>query len=49
MADNIEELSSSELGTKEFWDKSYNLEIKNYKDHGELLLHLPASLLTLKT
>ncbi|XP_059613671.1 EEF1A lysine methyltransferase 2 [Phlebotomus argentipes] len=32
----IGELNSSELGTKEFWDKSYELEIQNYKSHGDV-------------
>lgn len=32
----VEELNSSELGTKEYWDKSYDVEIKNYKNHGDV-------------
>lgn len=37
MANNdIEELDSSELGTKDYWDKSYNTEINNYKSHGDV-------------
>lgn len=32
--ENIEELEGSELGTKEYWEKSYELEIKNYVSHG---------------
>lgn len=31
-----EELGGSELGTKEFWEKSYSNEIKNYKSHGDV-------------
>ncbi|XP_058800931.1 EEF1A lysine methyltransferase 2 isoform X2 [Phymastichus coffea] len=31
-----EELPSSELGTREYWDKAYSLEIENYKDHGDV-------------
>lgn len=33
---DIEELEGSELGTKEYWDKSYNTEIGNYKSHGDV-------------
>lgn len=33
--ESVEELVSSELGTKDYWDKSYKTEIKNYKSHGE--------------
>lgn len=33
---DIEELDGSELGTKVYWDKSYNLEINNYKSHGDV-------------
>lgn len=33
---SIEELDGSELGTKEYWDKSYTSEIKNYKSHGDV-------------
>ncbi|XP_063695583.1 EEF1A lysine methyltransferase 2 [Culicoides brevitarsis] len=32
----VEELNSSELGTKEYWDKSYDVEINNYKSHGDV-------------
>lgn len=32
----VEELNSSELGTKEYWDKSYDVEISNYKSHGDV-------------
>lgn len=32
----IEELNGSQLGTKEYWDKSYTNEIKNYKSHGDV-------------
>lgn len=35
--ENIEELEGSELGTKEYWEKSYELEIKNYVSHGKFL------------
>lgn len=28
-------LNPSELGTKKYWDDSYNLEIKNYLSHGD--------------
>lgn len=34
--DGIEELEGSELGTKEYWDQSYNSEIRNYKSHGDV-------------
>lgn len=30
------ELNGSELGTKEFWESSYNREIRNYKSHGDV-------------
>ncbi|KAK7575916.1 hypothetical protein V9T40_012202 [Parthenolecanium corni] len=30
------ELNSSELGTKKFWDATYDGELKNYKDHGNV-------------
>ncbi|XP_043483003.1 EEF1A lysine methyltransferase 2 [Leptopilina heterotoma] len=29
------ELDPSELGTLEFWEKTYALEIENFKDHGD--------------
>lgn len=32
----IEELEGSELGTKEYWEKCYTTEIKNYKSHGDV-------------
>lgn len=32
----IEELEGSELGTKDYWEKSYNCEINNYKSHGDV-------------
>lgn len=35
MSESINELDSSELGTKDYWDKSYKTEIKNYKSHGK--------------
>lgn len=31
----MEELNSCELGTKEYWDKSYDREIKNFTSHGD--------------
>uniref|UniRef100_T1GUJ9 Protein-lysine N-methyltransferase n=1 Tax=Megaselia scalaris TaxID=36166 RepID=T1GUJ9_MEGSC len=33
---SIEELSGSELGTKEFWERSYDREIRNYKNNGDV-------------
>ncbi|EDW76663.1 uncharacterized protein Dwil_GK15575 [Drosophila willistoni] len=30
------ELNGSELGTKDYWEKSYTREIKNYKSHGDV-------------
>ncbi|CAD7002857.1 unnamed protein product [Ceratitis capitata] len=33
---SIDELSGSELGTKTYWDRSYNEEIANYKNHGDV-------------
>ena len=33
---SVEELDGSELGTKEYWEKSYQREIKNYKSHGDV-------------
>lgn len=35
-SNEIEELGGSELGTKDYWDKSYNTEIANYKSHGDV-------------
>lgn len=35
-ADEIEELDGSELGTKDYWDQSYDTEIENYKSHGDV-------------
>lgn len=34
--DHIDELEGSELGTKDYWDKSYDTEIKNYHSHGDV-------------
>lgn len=31
-----EELNGSELGTKDYWDRSYVTEINNYKSHGDV-------------
>ncbi|KAI9581330.1 EEF1A lysine methyltransferase 2 [Glossina fuscipes] len=31
-----EELAGSELGTKSYWDRAYNREIKNYKCNGDV-------------
>lgn len=28
-------LNPCNLGTKEYWDSAYDLEIKNYKDNGD--------------
>ncbi|XP_062549889.1 EEF1A lysine methyltransferase 2 [Armigeres subalbatus] len=36
MGDQIEELESSELGTKIYWEASYETEIRNYRDHGDV-------------
>lgn len=37
MTDNVlEELEGSELGTKDYWDKSYTTEIANYKSYGDV-------------
>ena len=33
---DIEELYSSELGTKEYWENSYEMEIVNYQTHGDV-------------
>lgn len=34
--EELEQLEPSELGTKDYWDKSYATEIKNYKNHGDI-------------
>ncbi|XP_049864719.1 EEF1A lysine methyltransferase 2-like [Schistocerca gregaria] len=34
--DDNEELASSELGTIEYWDKTYSTEIQNFEDHGDI-------------
>lgn len=36
VADNDEELGGCELGTKEYWEKSYSTEIINYVSHGDV-------------
>lgn len=33
---SVDELNGSELGTKEYWESSYDREIKNYKNHGDV-------------
>lgn len=33
---SVEELDGSELGTIEYWEKSYDSEIKNYETHGDV-------------
>lgn len=33
---SVEELNGSELGTKDYWEKAYEREIKNYKSHGDV-------------
>lgn len=33
---DIEELDGCELGTKDYWDKSYDNEITNYRSHGDV-------------
>ena len=35
MSNEGEELPSSELGTKEYWDKQYELEKKNFDEIGD--------------
>nr|CAD7464253.1 unnamed protein product [Timema tahoe] len=37
MSDNSDDdLQSSELGTREFWEDTYALEIGNFQDHGDV-------------
>ncbi|XP_055628013.1 EEF1A lysine methyltransferase 2 [Toxorhynchites rutilus septentrionalis] len=36
MSEQVDELESSELGTKEYWESSYDTEIRNYRDHGDV-------------
>lgn len=31
-----EELDSSELGTQDYWDKRYKMEMKNFRSHGDV-------------
>ncbi|XP_067012529.2 EEF1A lysine methyltransferase 2 [Anabrus simplex] len=33
---DTEELGSSELGTKDYWERAYSDELKNYTDHGDV-------------
>lgn len=33
---DIEELNGSALGTKEYWEKSYEAEIRNYDSNGDV-------------
>ena len=35
-AHDVEELEGSELGTKDYWDGRYDMEIRNYKSHGDV-------------
>lgn len=35
MESSTSELLPSELGTKEYWDSSYETEIKNFNSHGD--------------
>lgn len=32
----VDELEGSELGTKDYWDGRYDMEIRNYKSHGDV-------------
>lgn len=34
--ENVSELNPCELGTKDYWDKSYSTEIKNYEAFGDV-------------
>ncbi|KAG7170290.1 EEF1A lysine methyltransferase 2-like [Homarus americanus] len=36
MTEETEELPSSKLGTKEYWDSAYNHELSNYKRNGDI-------------
>lgn len=36
MSNDTQEFDGSELGTKDYWDKSYINEIENYKSHGDV-------------
>ncbi|CAI2351392.1 unnamed protein product [Caenorhabditis sp. 36 PRJEB53466] len=35
MSDEDVKIASSELGTKDFWDKRYKMELENFKAHGD--------------
>nr|pir hypothetical protein F29B9.1 - Caenorhabditis elegans [Caenorhabditis elegans] len=35
MSEQSVEIASSQLGTKDFWDQRYELELKNFKQHGD--------------
>ncbi|XP_011505668.1 PREDICTED: methyltransferase-like protein 10 [Ceratosolen solmsi marchali] len=36
MEKSIDELTTSELGTLEYWEKTYSLEIENFQDHSDV-------------
>lgn len=36
MSEQVEELPSSPLGTKEYWDSTYDTELSNYKSDGNI-------------